>query len=94
MCALLYCHCPQVTALTSQLSGVRVMCVDYRLAPQHPFPAGLDDAAAVYEALLQDKEYQPHSIGLMGDSAGELMQQWGWGWGCKGERGGAGQGCS
>jgi hypothetical protein len=61
----------QVTALTSQLSGVRVLCVNYRLAPQHPFPAGLDDALAVYMALVTAKGYKPASIGMIGDSAGE-----------------------
>lgn len=60
----------QVTALTSQLSGIRVMCVDYRLAPLHPFPAGLSDALGVYRALTTEQRYKPSSIGLLGDSAG------------------------
>lgn len=47
------------------------MCVGYRLAPQHPFPAGLDDAVAVYRALLSSHGYRASSIGIMGDSAGE-----------------------
>lgn len=62
-----------MTALTSQLSGVHVLCVNYRLAPQHPFPAGLDDALAVYRALVTSKGYKPASIGMIGDSAGELL---------------------
>jgi hypothetical protein len=64
---------PQVTALTAQLSGVRVLCVNYRLAPQHPFPAGLDDALAVYRALVTSKGYKPARIGIIGDSAGEQV---------------------
>lgn len=49
---------------------MRVMCVDYRLAPQHSFPAGLDDALAVYKALIKSEGYTASSIGFIGDSAG------------------------
>lgn len=41
----------------------------YRLAPEHPFPAPIEDAVASYEALLQ-KGWRPEQITLAGDSAG------------------------
>jgi monoterpene epsilon-lactone hydrolase len=50
------------------LTGVRVVSVVYRLAPEHPFPAGVDDVIAVYKELL--KTYQPSRIGIFGSSAG------------------------
>lgn len=49
--------------------GMRVCAPDYRLAPEHPFPAGLDDAEAVYRALLDDG-VDPQRLVLAGDSAG------------------------
>jgi monoterpene epsilon-lactone hydrolase len=51
-------------------SGVPVMIVDYRLAPEHPFPAALEDAMSAYTWLLDKKGYRPYQIILAGDSAG------------------------
>ena len=48
-----------------------MIAVLYRLAPEHPFPAGLDDAVAVYKELL--KTYQPGNIGIYGTSAGAIL---------------------
>jgi acetyl esterase/lipase len=50
-------------------SRARVFSLDYRLAPEHPFPAALDDALAAYLRLLADGT-QPESIVIAGDSAG------------------------
>jgi epsilon-lactone hydrolase len=45
-----------------------VLYFDYRLAPEHPFPAGLDDAVRVYRWLAA--RIDPRQIGVLGDSAG------------------------
>lgn len=47
----------------------RVLLLDYRLAPEHPFPAAVDDAVAAYRWLLAEG-YQPDDLTIMGDSAG------------------------
>lgn len=49
-------------------SGYRVISVDYRMPPDHPFPAAVDDGVAVYRELL--KRYEPDGIALFGASAG------------------------
>lgn len=49
--------------------GIRVFCAAYRLAPEHPFPAALEDTRAAYEYLLS-KGYRPQQIALCGESAG------------------------
>ncbi|GAA3559996.1 alpha/beta hydrolase [Microlunatus spumicola] len=50
-------------------TGVSAFSVDYRLAPEHPYPAGPDDALAAYRALLDDG-VDPATVVLAGDSAG------------------------
>lgn len=53
------------------VSGIRVVTVDYRLAPEHPYPAAVDDVEAVYRALL--KQYRAENIGIYGCSAGGML---------------------
>jgi acetyl esterase/lipase len=55
----------------ANLTGTKVVSVYYRLAPEHPFPAAVDDTVAVYKELL--KTYKPEHIGLFGTSAGAIL---------------------
>jgi epsilon-lactone hydrolase len=50
------------------LGGYKVVSVDYRMFPEHKFPAASEDVAAVYRELLKD--YKPENIGIYGCSAG------------------------
>jgi acetyl esterase/lipase len=50
-------------------TDARVISVDYRLAPEHPYPAAVDDALTAYEALLRDG-IAPSDIAFAGESAG------------------------
>ena len=50
-------------------TGVRAVTLDYRLAPEHPYPAAVDDARAAYEGLL-GQGVDPGRIVLAGESAG------------------------
>jgi acetyl esterase/lipase len=53
----------------SRAAKARVLGVDYRLAPEHPFPAAVDDAVAAYRWMLQ-QDLNPSRIAVAGDSAG------------------------
>ncbi|MFY9855767.1 MAG: alpha/beta hydrolase fold domain-containing protein [Terracidiphilus sp.] len=52
-------------------SKIKVVAVLYRLAPEHPFPAAVDDSVAVYKELL--KTYKPQHIVIYGTSAGAIL---------------------
>ena len=58
-----------VAATLAVECGVRVFAAAYRLAPEHPYPAALDDAETAYRYLLE-KGYAPDHITLVGESAG------------------------
>ena len=50
--------------------GADVLTPDYRVAPEHPFPAALEDTVYAYKWLLNEKKYDPEQIVVAGDSAG------------------------
>lgn len=58
-----------VTSHLARASGAGVFALDYRLAPEHPFPAAQDDAVTAYQSLLA-QGYAPEQILIGGDSAG------------------------
>jgi monoterpene epsilon-lactone hydrolase len=53
------------------LAKIKVVSVYYRLAPENPFPAAVQDVVAVYQELL--KTYKPRNIGVFGTSAGAIL---------------------
>jgi monoterpene epsilon-lactone hydrolase len=53
------------------LTRIKVVSIYYRLAPENPFPAPVDDVVAVYQELL--KTHQPNDIAIFGTSAGAIL---------------------
>ena len=53
------------------LTNTKVIAILYRFAPEHPFPAALDDVISVYKYLLTT--YKPSNIGIYGTSAGAIL---------------------
>ncbi|HEX9541905.1 MAG TPA: alpha/beta hydrolase [Streptosporangiaceae bacterium] len=60
----------ELAARLGRASGMRVLAVDYRLAPEHPFPAAFDDVLAAWRWLRTDQGLDAASIAVAGDSAG------------------------
>jgi len=57
-------------ARIAQASNVRLLIIDYRLAPEHPFPAALEDAVTAYQWLISTEGIAPENVVIAGDSAG------------------------
>lgn len=63
----------RVCARMAQSTGQIVVSVEYRLAPEHRFPTGLEDCYAAAQAMLRGEilpEVTPENVTIMGDSAG------------------------
>src|SRR5260370_23229625 len=58
-----------LAAALAQVTGLRLLVLDYRLAPEHPFPAALEDATAAYHWLVTTG-FKPEHMVLAGDSCG------------------------
>lgn len=68
-------HDPTCRLLAAE-SGCVVVAVDYRLAPEHPFPAAVDDVVAGYAWVVDHADElgtEPGHVGVMGDSAGATL---------------------
>ncbi|HTX10803.1 MAG TPA: alpha/beta hydrolase [Solirubrobacteraceae bacterium] len=60
----------ELAARLGRASGMRVLFPEYRLAPEHPFPAAIDDVLAAWRWLRTDQDLSASSLAVVGDSAG------------------------
>jgi monoterpene epsilon-lactone hydrolase len=60
----------ELAARLGRASGMRVLFPEYRLAPEHPFPAAVDDVLAAWHWLRAGRQLSAGSIAVAGDSAG------------------------
>jgi monoterpene epsilon-lactone hydrolase len=60
----------ELAARLGRASGMRVLFPEYRLAPEHPFPAAIDDVLAAWRWLRTDQGLSARSLAVAGDSAG------------------------
>jgi acetyl esterase/lipase len=57
-------------AATAAAAGLTIICPEYCLAPEHPFPTGLNDILTTYKSLITTEGYRPRNLAFVGDSAG------------------------
>jgi monoterpene epsilon-lactone hydrolase len=60
----------ELAARLGRASGMRVLFPEYRLAPEHPFPAAIDDVLAAWRWLRTDQQLSARTLAVAGDSAG------------------------
>ncbi len=60
----------ELAARLGRASGMRVLFAEYRLAPEHPFPAAIDDVLAVWRWLRTEQCMSAQHLAVVGDSAG------------------------
>ncbi len=60
----------ELAARLGRASGMRVLFLEYRLAPEHPFPAAIDDVLTAWHWLRTDQDLSATSLAVAGDSAG------------------------
>lgn len=54
----------------AEASGASVLTISYRLAPEHPYPAALEDTLTTYRWLVNTRGFHPERVAIAGDSAG------------------------
>ncbi|TFG15195.1 MAG: alpha/beta hydrolase [Promethearchaeota archaeon] len=60
----------ELVSSISRVSKARILIIDYRLAPEHPFPAAVEDSTKAFKWLIENQQINPRNIIIAGDSAG------------------------